>query len=330
MSKITVLDPGLKDHQGLPSLNLGDVIISEAVQEELRQMFPGSEIIPISSHTLLEEKHIRLIKESDMCFVGGTNLLSSDAMAFRGMPLSDKKFIYLFPPVTNLVLMGVGWGFGYQQPVRFKTRLFYKRLLSRQKMHACRDEYSTNKLNRATSVKTINTCCPTTWKLRSPINYRMNNYTDCVLTLTDYSKDTVKDSELIETILENFSKVFFFPQGSGDKEYLESLDIYKKNASRFVVLPHNYDESTSFLHSHPNLTYIGTRLHAGIRCMQLGMDTLIIGVDNRALEIHNDTLLPVIKRNDQDRMNRWLKGDKIFEPVKLPLENISIWKNQFL
>jgi hypothetical protein len=213
---------------------------------------------------------------------------------------------------------------------RFQTRAFYKRLLSRQKIHACRDEYSTNKLNRATSVKTINTSCPTTWKLRSPVNYRAHDYTDCLLTLTDYSTDRVKDSELAETVLENFNKIFFFPQGSGDKEYLESLDIYKKNTSRFVLLPHDYEESKSFLHSHPNLTYTGTRLHAGIKCMQLGMDVLIIGVDNRALDIHNDTMLPVIKRDDRDGINRWLKGEKLFEPVKLPAENVRTWKNQFL
>lgn len=330
MLKISLLDPSSRDNQNNPSLNLGDIIIFSSIHEQLKLIFPNSEIIRISSHSLLEKKQISIIRESAYCFIGGTNLLTADITKFNGMPLSDKRLIYLFPPVKNLILMGVGWGFGYNQPIKFKTRLFYKRILHHDHIHSCRDTYTATNFKNATRLKTINTSCPTLWNLSNPVNYRRNNYSDCLLTLTDYGTDHDRDSKLITTIIEHFKSIFFFPQGSRDKEYIESLKVFKNNRSRFILLEKDYQKFRSFLQSSKNITYIGTRLHAGIMCMQNNIDSLIIGIDNRATEIHKDTMLAVVKRDDLISLRRWINGEKIFTEFKIPNVNINIWKNQFV
>jgi hypothetical protein len=329
MLKIGLLDPSLRDNSGNPSLNLGDCIIFESIYKQFQEMFPGAEIIRASSHSLLEKKQIQLFKKCHLNFIGGTNLLSSNAMAVRGMPLAVKKFIYLFPPVKNFVLMGVGWGFGYNEAVRLKTKIFYKRLLNNNIIHSCRDTYSADKLSHATFLKTINTCCPTTWNLKNAVNFRKNNFSDCLFTLTDYKSDPEKDSILINTIIGHFNKIIFFPQGSGDLEYLGSLDIYKRNRSKFKLLPYDYQTFKSLLQSDNHFTCLGTRLHTGIMCMQHGIDSLIIAVDNRALDMHKDTMLPVVQRMDNLSIIRWLNGEKIYPHMELPFENIKQWKKQF-
>lgn len=328
MPKVVLLDPGLRDEEGNPSLNLGDLIISEAVRVELQELFPDSHIDAISSHAILGKKQVDQVKQSDYCFVGGTNLLSSDAMAFRGMPISDKKLIYLFPPVKNLILMGVGWGFGYGESVRFKTRLFYKKIFRSDVIHSCRDNYSASKFQQATSKQTLNTCCPSTWRLKNISNQRKTTSRECLFTLTDYAMDPGADNAMIKLLLEHFEKLWFFPQGSGDLEYIQTLSMYADNKSRIVVLSHDY-EAFKQLANEPGLTYVGTRLHAGIKALESGMDAVIIAVDNRAEEIHHDTNLPVIKRSSGDKLQQWLKGEKLFGEFRLPVAAIDTWKKQF-
>ena len=47
----------------------------------------------------------------------------------------------------------------------------------------------------------------------------------------------------------------------------------------------------NLLESEIDLDYIGTRLHAGIRAIQKKRRSIIIGVDNRALEMQKTLIL---------------------------------------
>jgi hypothetical protein len=60
------------------------------------------------------------------------------------------------------------------------------------------------------------------------------------------------------------------------------------------------------------------------------MPAMIIGVDNRAIEIKKDINLNVIERTDSIKLKNWVQGKTNTGPLKLPLENINSWKNQFL
>ena len=57
--------------------------------------------------------------------------------------------------------------------------------------------------------------------------------------------------------------------------------------------------------------------------------SIIIAVDNRAIEISNDTNLPSVKReNIKDELENLIVSDFKTE-IKLPMENIKRWKSQF-
>jgi hypothetical protein len=77
-----------------------------------------------------------------------------------------------------------------------------------------------------------------------------------------------------------------------------------------------------------DIDYLGTRLHAGIRALQNKKRTLILAVDNRAIEISKDTNLPVVPRNDWESITSWIES--AYETrIRLPWSNIDKWKSQF-
>jgi hypothetical protein len=77
-----------------------------------------------------------------------------------------------------------------------------------------------------------------------------------------------------------------------------------------------------------DIDYVGTRLHGGIRALQMGRRTLVIGVDNRGVEIHRDTGLPMVPRADMAAIERWIEGDAATE-ISLPWSTIEQWRDQF-
>jgi polysaccharide pyruvyl transferase WcaK-like protein len=329
MSKRLVLfDPALKNNEGEKSDNLGDVIISQSVFKYLSELFPEVEIIKISTHSFMRKREYDIVKRSKLAFLGGSNILSSNIRIYNQWKLSDTKYYYLFPKVNRIITLGVGW-WQYQSDPSFFTKLFYNKVFDKEKIHSVRDNYTREMLLKGGIKKVINTSCPTTWELNgiNP-NRKSTKIDNCLFTLTDYNRHEEYDSKLIEVLLEFYSgKILFFPQGALDKEYLESLKIYKDNRSRIYILDRSINEFISVMSADVN--YIGTRLHGGIKCMQTGMDSLIVSVDNRAKEIGKDINLPVVERNDFDTLKRWLKGNPVFKVIQSPIQDIQTWKDQF-
>lgn len=326
---IVLLDPALQDHEGNPSTNLGDLIISESNLAVLNYLFPGKEIIRLSSHSFLEKKHRDMINQSRYCFVGGTNILGSDMMTWRLLQLRKGRLLWLFPGVNNLILMSGGWGQGYGLPITFKTKELYKRILHKEILHSVRDLYTENKLLTETKVKAIHTSCASAWRLNGLETNLHKTESDCLFTITDYAKNEEEDNSFIEQLIASFQRLYFFPQGAMDTEYLHSLPVYKNNREKFAELPRSYTEYKAFVKSQ-SFVYIGTRLHGGILCLDHQHPALILGTDNRAKEMAKSIYLPVISRNDTASLARWLNREKLFEHnIELPLNNIKTWKEQF-
>jgi polysaccharide pyruvyl transferase WcaK-like protein len=328
MIRIALIDPSLKDNSGKLSTNLGDIIIYDSISELLNVIFKNAEIKRISSQTPFEKKHYKIIKECDYTFIGGTNILSSNIREYNQWVLNKKKHYYLFPKIKNVVLMGVGW-WQYQQTPTFITKIFYKKVLSKDLIHSLRDNYTKYMLDKTKITNSVNTSCPTCWNLNNrDSNRKEKTIKSCVFTLTDYNQSPELDSKLIEIILQYYTeKIFFFPQGLNDLEYINSLDIFKNNKSRIKTFNHSvtiFDELKN-----EKINYIGTRLHGGIKFLQQNKDSIIIGIDNRSKEISKDINLPVIERSDLNSLKKWIEFNEIFKPIKLPIENIDMWKNQF-
>lgn len=330
-NKVALFDPSLWTNEGERSINLGDVIIHEAVDKYLKIIFSGSEFTRLSSHRLPSGKLLEEVQKSSFVFFGGTNALSSDLKKYNQwkLPVPNRLVWPFMFPVNDVILMGVGW-WQYQDSPTEYTRAFYKRALSHKYVHSVRDSYTEQKLRQLGFDNIVNTGCPTMWELNGlDVAARKGGTENCLFTLTDYMKNPGADDKVIEEILAGYKgRIFFFPQGSQDLEYIASLGSYQKHSRRITVINRTFEDYVATL-TENDVDYIGTRLHAGIKALQLKKNVLILSVDNRAAEISKDTGLPVVSRDEIEKISLWIGGKKMFNEIRMPEGAIEQWKKQF-
>ena len=225
MSHICLLDPALPRKDGNPLDNLGDCVISEAIIKELEDLrLPQIHRLPTKRK--LKASELQLVREADIVLLGGSNLLSSNLRRYNQWKISASIRNLIWPPLTNVICCGTGW-WQYQGAPTVRTRMFYSRVLSPNKLHSVRDQYSVTKLRQCGIENVVNTSCPTLWSLHGrETNHRQGK--NIVFTLTDYKKDAARDNALI-SLLGNVAsgEMAFFPQGLKDEKYLRSLASYK-------------------------------------------------------------------------------------------------------
>jgi len=331
LKKIALFDPSLRSRSGDPSTNLGDLIIYESVDKCLNRIFQQPDILRISSHCIPDSESLSKASRSDLVFFGGTNALSSDLRKYHQWKLSVPSRLtwpFMFP-VTNVILLGVGW-WQYQNAPTSYTRAFYKRILTHKYLHSVRDGYTELKLKQLGFENVVNTGCPTMWELDGlNVSARSGAPENCLFTLTDYNREPEIDDKIIGAIVEGYKgKIFFFPQGTLDLEYIASLGVYQKHCARITIINRSFEDYVATLVEN-DVDYIGTRLHAGIKALQLKKNALILSVDNRAIEISNDTGLPVVPRNEVEKIFLWIGGQIMFGNIRIPVKRIERWKKQF-
>ena len=319
---IVLLDPALYS-SSRPSPNLGDQVISRAVYRELRLIFGEScTISSIPTHTPPGLSSLKLLKSADLVFVGGSNLLW-----FRLFPPASWRIglsgVLLF---RDLILFGVGWG-GYQIKPSVYGRFICRHLLSSSYKHSVRDNFTQQIATDALYVPNVlNTCCPTLWHSLKQHHTNARTYRSeyCLFTLTDYERNHAIDHRFLHLISKRYgtSNLIFWPQGAGDLNYCRELGYTGFSLSRSL------DSLISFLSTHSNTDYIGTRLHCGILCLEYYIRTLILSVDNRAAEIAKDTGLTVLPRSEYQAINHWIESGSNSQ-VQLPYTDIHAWKSQF-
>lgn len=300
--------------------NLGDQIIFDAVHANLRSMYPEALFtnFPSQLHTSHDAKLLMGMK--DLLFVSGTNLLSSNMNERYQWKLDPghKRFLK-----NNVVLMGVGWWQYQEKPNKYTTELL-KAVLSEKYLHSVRDEYTKQMLSSIGIENVINTACPTMWQLSRDVceSVPKTKSKNVVTTLTFYNEDVQKDLKLLDLLQEKYENVYLWIQGLQDFDYLNKL--YPKGHNIHLIPPslEAYNETLK----QDDMEYCGTRLHAGIRALQIGCRTLIIAVDNRAIEISKTTNLNVIKREDIELVNSFI-DHSYSTKIDLPNESIQRWKS---
>lgn len=319
LNKITLFDTSIA------TANLGDEIIVDGVRSQLFNKFQDNTMFfNIPTHERIGRQSYKLLKQSKYSFVAGTNLLSSNHYLLRSkswkLNFMDLNFITGVP----IILVGVGWG-AYQGTPNYLAKRLYNKLLSKDYIHSVRDSYTEEKLKSIGIDNVINTGCATMWEL-TPDHCSMipkDKSSKVVFTLTDYDKDEYADQKLINYLEELYEEVYFWPQGSKDYDYINNLDHTKINFINPTL--EAYD---NFLKSNENVDYVGTRLHGGIRALQYQHRTLIIGIDNRALEKQKDFNLNVLDRKKIDNLPDVINTSFETE-IKLDIAKINAWKNQF-
>lgn len=312
MKTLTVVDPSLSTD------NLGDEIIFEAVEAALLSVFPQAYIYRVPSHDVLTDRSYKFIDESDFTFLGGSNLLSSKIGSRSLWRLRWSDVFRL-----KAVAIGVGWN-DYQRVAPWKARFKLRQVMRGDKLHSVRDQYTANHLASA-GVPGVNTSCPTTWSLSEEHcrTIPQGRATDAVFTLTAWRPDMDADRAMVRCLKQQYRTVYFFPQMRSDLEYFDRLGVTDVVSIEPSVRA--YDE----ILDDQDVDYVGTRLHAGIRALQRGRRTLIVSVDNRAIELGADIGLPLIARSAiPTDLSGLIETDRATR-IRLPVEEIGRWRAQF-
>ena len=301
----------------IATLNLGDEIIVDSILSILSNELPYFRVQRIPTHDYLGPVSKRILKQSSLSIVAGTNLLSSRLLRYNQWKFRPSEIFGL----KNIVLMGVGW-WQYQDPPDLFSRFAYQRILHPHYLHSVRDHYTRNML-ASVGIKSICTGCPTMWNLTDNhcSNISQTRSNSVVFTLTDYNRDIEADRQLFNILASEYNNLYFWPQGANDLQYFFSLGL---EATILNPSLRSFDH----LLGNSSVDYIGTRLHAGIRALQSAQRTIVIAIDNRSIEISRDTHLPIVLRHDLASLPK-LINSTWHTKLRIDFNSISSWLSQF-
>ena len=303
------------------STNLGDSIIMESVRPQIAELFPDCMVFTIASHEPLSRRSRRFVRQATLAISGGTSLLSS-RMWFR-----SSWNVSLIDALTRLkvILLGAGWH-QYQHAPDPYSRWLLKRVLSRDGLHSVRDGYSLHMLNSIGINNAVNTGCPTFWNLTTAHCERLPRAKAkaVVATINSYSglQDPAADRRMLEILKLRYERVFVWIQTHTDFEYARSLQ------EGLAYINPSVAALDAVLSSDLDLDYVGNRLHAGIRALQRGRRSIIVEIDNRALEMGADFGLPTVGRTQFEQLERMI-AEPLSINIRVPQSEIDQWKNQF-
>ena len=174
-------------------------------------------------------------------------------------------------------------------------------------------------------LKALNTGCVTMWMLtpdfcRTIPTHKANRV---VFTFTASKVIDLRDQRLIDVLIKNYEKIYFWPQGDMDYEYLHQFK-HIENINILQATKQAYHE----LLTEDDIEYVGTRLHAGVYAMRHAKRSIILAIDERAREINKSNRLNCLEKKDIALLDEYINSE--FETkVCMPLDTIAEWKNQF-
>lgn len=317
VKKIILFEPSIGSN------NIGDEIIVNGCKIALNLILQNAFAIEMATHTPLSLRYMHFLNKIDLKFVCGSNIVSGNLNAIlhlRQWALSAMTVSCVEP----CIFLGVG-SQQYNQKINLYSRWAYRKMLRKDVIHSVRDNYTEKALKAIGIENVINTGCPTMWELSSEHCQSIpeNKAEEVVVTFTDYKPNKTRDEYILQILRKNYKKVYFWVQGFGDMEYFQTLSGHNEVDTIQPSLK-AYDE---FLMTH-NTDFVGTRLHGGIRAMQKGRRTIIIGVDNRAIELNKDFNIPVLSQENIGNLEPLVHS--LFQTqINLPVDNIRKFLGQF-
>ena len=315
------------------SLNHGDEIIMESFLKNGADLLDGHFVLRFPTHTpcfhfyqqTKYNNRFTFAKDADYKFICGTNLLSNKMYFpwnFWNINLFDSACY------QNSVLVGVGCASFPKgsDKVHWYSKLLFSKILSKRYKHSVRDEHTKRIVESILGPgSAINTGCPTLWGMTKEHCRQIptGKAQRVVFTLTDYSKDRVCDQNLIDILNRQYEEVYFWPQGTQDMAYFQTL---AHTESICVITPSvaAYDA----LLQEGNIDFVGTRLHAGIYAMQHKVRAVILAVDNRAADMAETYNLNVMHRGDT-KLEEMLCSE-IVTDINIDEQAIDEFKQQFV
>lgn len=327
MSNVILFNPSIA------TSNVGDKIIFYYSDKAIKSIFPNDAIIEFPTQMPVSNKILNRFRPIEYRFICGSNLLQSN-MAFKlgrkgiithgirqwDISLSNAK------KYAPTVLLGVGWQ-NYNTNVNAYTKALWRKVLSQKYIHSVRDDFTVERLKSIGIDNVINTGCPTTWALTPKFCKEIptKKAKNAITTVTDYRPDRESDQQMLRTVIESYDKVWLWLQGIDDAKYFEGFDEDIKR--RIILLGPQLDIYRNILLNN-DVDYIGTRLHGGIYALNHKKRAIIIGVDNRAIEMNKDINLKVIKRENMHTLASEIQSEWQTD-IRIRQENISLFTDQF-
>ena len=300
--------------------NLGDEIIMYYYSKAMEGIISPQNLYNIATHKKISDTDVERLLNCKYAVIIGTNILSPQMELYSGWKF-DNRLIRM----RNVVLVGVGW-WGYKKPSIY-SKYVYRNILSKNVIHSVRDEQTYRILKSIGIDNVLNTDCLTMMGLDKSCGSIPEDKAESVIfTLTGILKRVDNDKNLICILRRNYKKLYYFPQGDTDLEYLKSIT----SPDDITIIDESFAAYTDFLEdTSRSFDYVGTRLHGGIHAMQNGRRSIIIAVDNRATEIAHDTGIPVILESEVGDKLESMINSKWKTEVKLNTEAIETWRNSF-
>ena len=313
----------------LGTRNLGDYIIRDSINDGMDYLLSNNFVVRFSTHTpigkfknLLKKGPIlKYCQNADYKFICGTNIFKGTLFKINSDWAVD---LITIPFYRNSIALGCGLGKNDKKFYGLYTKFIYKKILSKKYYHSVRDD-NTKKFLESLGLKAINTGCPTMWKLTQEHckTIPSKKAKNVIFTLTDYNQNIEADQKLINILINNYDKVYYWLQGTGDLKYLSNF----KNTDKIDIIAPNLESYKRILTT-GNVDYVGTRLHGGIYAMQNSVRSIIVIIDNRARDMKETYNLNTIERDNIDELEQIINSN--FETrIKLNEENIRKFKNQF-
>jgi hypothetical protein len=323
MDNILILDTSVGTR------NRGDDIIMECARKELQPLIDKCFELTLPTHVspfhwyqvVRNSLAMRTYADAKYKFACGTNLLIPNLLTHY-----PQWNINLFncKPLHGTILLGVGAGSGAENRLSRYTKMVYDKFLNKELFHSARDERSKQYMERL-GLRALNTGCVTMWMLTPEhcAQIPTNKSDKVVFTLTSSCQLSEESQILINTLADNYSEIYFWPQGIDDFEYLQQF----KNISKIKVLPPTKAAYDSYLADN-DTDYVGTRLHGGVYALRHKRRCIIIAIDERARAINVDTNLPCIDKNNLSQLSAMINCNLITK-INMPFDTIKQWKQQF-
>lgn len=317
----------------MATLNHGDEIIMESFLKNGADLLDGHFVTRFPTHapcfhfyqqTKRNPRYV-FVKQADHKFICGTNLLSNKIyIPWHFWNINP----FTYHCYKDAVLVGVGCSAfpeGSDRP-HWYSKMLYSKFLSKKYKHSVRDEHTKRIVeNICGKGSAINTGCPTLWGMTKEHCRQIptQKASRVVFTISDYSIDRVNDQRLIDLLNRQYETVYFWPQGTRDMQYFQTL----ANTENIRVVSPSVQAYAALL-SEGDIDFVGTRLHAGIYAMQHKVRSVILSVDNRASDMAETYHLNVLRRDDPN-LEATLCGE-IVTDVNIDEDAIAEFKQQFL
>ena len=276
---------------------------------------------PISHCYQRNDARLQITRKSDYKFLCGSNLIWQNML--NPHPQWNIN-IFNYKSIKDVILVGVGSS-TTNRTVNYYTKYLYNKVLSKEYIHSVRDEATRKRLS-SIGINAINTGCATLWSLTCDHCSLISSEkaSNVVFTLTDYLKDPYFDKEFINILLNNYDKLYFWPQGYGDFDYFNLLNI---KSDKIEILPSSLNAFKDILKK-GQIDYVGTRLHGGIYAIQNYIRSIIVSIDNRAREMKENYNIPCVERGAATDLEKMIKGGWKTR-ININEESIKKWKEQF-